>query len=258
MLTLRFTIAGACAALLLAACSKPEAPATAEPQADATPPAMGETLRGPDTGEAGGADPTIVDPDHYTAELENDAVRVLRIHYGPGEESVMHYHPASVTVFLDDIDVEMTMGDGSTVEAATPAGTVLFNPAGEHQPKNRSGSAWEVVEVELKPRDRAMGESSGGPDPTVVDAKHYRTELENDQVRVLRITYGPGEQSVMHYHPDAVAVFLTDQDVEMTLPDGSTQVISAKARDVLAMPGGQHLPKNIGDSAFELVLVELK
>jgi quercetin dioxygenase-like cupin family protein len=35
-------------------------------------------------------------------------------------------------------------------------------------------------------------------------------EFENEQVRVLRIGYGAGEKSVMHEHPNAVAVFLTD------------------------------------------------
>ena len=29
-------------------------------------------------------------------------------------------------------------------------------------------------------------------DPTQVDAKHYKVTFENDQVRILRITYGPG------------------------------------------------------------------
>jgi hypothetical protein len=32
--------------------------------------------------------------------------RVLRIHYGPHEKSVMHYHPATVAVFLTDVRVE--------------------------------------------------------------------------------------------------------------------------------------------------------
>jgi len=27
-------------------------------------------------------------------------VRVLRVHYEPGEKSVMHFHPRSVAVFL--------------------------------------------------------------------------------------------------------------------------------------------------------------
>lgn len=33
-------------------------------------------------------------------------------------------------------------------------------------------------------------------DPVKVDPKHYKAELENDQVRVLRISYGPRSQSV--------------------------------------------------------------
>ncbi len=48
-------------------------------------------------------------------------------------------------------------------------------------------------------------------DPVKVDPKHYKVEFENDQVRVLRIHYGPHERSVMHAHPNAVAVFLSDQ-----------------------------------------------
>jgi hypothetical protein len=41
-------------------------------------------------------------------------------------------------------------------------------------------------------------------DPVAVDPQHYKVEMENDQVRALRITYGPHEKSVMHGHPAAV------------------------------------------------------
>ena len=47
-------------------------------------------------------------------------------------------------------------------------------------------------------------------DPVRVDPKHYKVEVENDQVRVLRIKYGPHEKSVMHGHPSTVAVFLIE------------------------------------------------
>ncbi len=47
-------------------------------------------------------------------------------------------------------------------------------------------------------------------DPLKVDPKHYKVEFENDRVRVLRITYGPREKSVMHGHPATVAVFSTE------------------------------------------------
>jgi len=95
-------------------------------------------------------------------------------------------------------------------------------------------------------------------DPVKVDSKHYKVEFENDQVRVLRITYGPHEKSVMHSHPANVAVFLTDGQGKFTLPDGKTQDVPIKAGAAQWDGGGKHLPENTGDKPFELVLVELK
>jgi quercetin dioxygenase-like cupin family protein len=95
-------------------------------------------------------------------------------------------------------------------------------------------------------------------DPTKVDAKHYKVEFENDQVRVLRITYGPKEKSIMHEHPGAVAVFMTDGKVKFGLPDGKVIDNDVKAGKVQWTPAGKHLPENVGDKPFEVVLVEMK
>ncbi len=95
-------------------------------------------------------------------------------------------------------------------------------------------------------------------DPVKVDKKHYKVEFENDQVRVLRIQYGPGEKSVMHEHPDSVAVFLTDQKSKFTYPDGKSEEVTAKAGDVKWNPAFKHDPESLSDKPFELILVELK
>jgi quercetin dioxygenase-like cupin family protein len=95
-------------------------------------------------------------------------------------------------------------------------------------------------------------------DPIVVDAKHYKVMFENEQVRILKITYGPKEKSVMHEHPNAVAVFLTDGQIKFELPDGKSQDAAVKAGQAMFTPGGKHLPENVGDKPFEVVLVELK
>jgi quercetin dioxygenase-like cupin family protein len=95
-------------------------------------------------------------------------------------------------------------------------------------------------------------------DPVKVDPKHYKVEFESEQVRVLRIRYGAGEKSVMHEHPANVAVFLTDGQTKFTLPDGKSQVAPAKAGATEWDAGGKHLPENVGDKPFELILVELK
>jgi quercetin dioxygenase-like cupin family protein len=105
----------------------------------------------------------------------------------------------------------------------------------------------------------AVGQRAGGAaDPLKVDPKHYKVEFENEKVRVLRITYAPGEKSVMHYHPDSVAVNLNDDKIRMTTPDGKSQATPAKAGSASWAPAGSHLPQNVGDKPFEVVLVELK
>lgn len=100
--------------------------------------------------------------------------------------------------------------------------------------------------------------AASAEDAVAADPKHYTVEFENDQVRVLRIKYGPKEKSVMHHHPANVAVFLTDAKGKFTMPDGSTADVESKAGSVEWDAGGDHLPENVSDKPFELILVELK
>lgn len=95
-------------------------------------------------------------------------------------------------------------------------------------------------------------------DPVKVDSKHYTVEFENSQVRVLRIKYGAHEKSIMHRHPNSVAVFLSDANGKFSFPKGAAQNFNSKAGDVLWTPATVHLPENTGDQPFEVILVELK
>jgi quercetin dioxygenase-like cupin family protein len=95
-------------------------------------------------------------------------------------------------------------------------------------------------------------------DPVKVDSKHYKVEFENSQVRVLRIKYGPNEKSVMHWHPNAIAIFVTDINAKFTFPNGKTEDTTAKAGETRWTPAGRHLPENTSDQPFEVILVELK
>jgi quercetin dioxygenase-like cupin family protein len=95
-------------------------------------------------------------------------------------------------------------------------------------------------------------------DPVKVDPKHYTVVFENDRVRVLRIHYAPGEKSVMHSHPDSVAVFMEDQKAKMTHPDGKSEEMSGKKGEAVFTPAGAHLPENTGTGPIDVVLVELK
>ena len=95
-------------------------------------------------------------------------------------------------------------------------------------------------------------------DPTKLAPNIYEIAFENEHVRIVRITYGPGEESSMHYHAANVAVFLGEQHVRLEKPDGSFEEVNVMAGEHRFAPAGQHLPKNLADEPFELVLIELK
>ena len=114
--------------------------------------------------------------------------------------------------------------------------------------------AWLVVSVLMVV---ALAAPAAAQDAAKVDPKHYKVEVDNAQARILRVQYGAHEKSVMHSHPNAVAVFLTDGQVKFTLPGGKTEDMTVKAGEVKWTPAGTHLPENTGDKPLELVLIEL-
>lgn len=122
-----------------------------------------------------------------------------------------------------------------------------------------SGPSSQIFRVKEDSMATAPTPQLAGQDPVKVDPKHYKVELENDRVRVLRITYGPHEKSVMHAHPPVVAVFLTDGDFKFTYPDGRTEEIQMKAGQIMSFEDASvHLPENLSGNPAEAVAIELK
>jgi quercetin dioxygenase-like cupin family protein len=96
-------------------------------------------------------------------------------------------------------------------------------------------------------------------DAVRVDPQHYKVELENDRVRVVRISYRGREKSVMHQHPPGIGIFLTDARFRFTYPDGKAEDIQAKAGEFLWFgEPWEHLPENLADEKSEVLYVELK
>ncbi len=101
-------------------------------------------------------DPVKVDPKHYKVEFKNAQVRVLRIHYGAHEKSVMHSHPAGVAVFLADTRVRFTLPDGKSVEREGKTGQALWTPGETHLPENLGDTPLDLILVEMKAPPRAV------------------------------------------------------------------------------------------------------
>lgn len=101
---------------------------------------------------ASAQDAAKVDPHHYKVLLDNPAVRVLKVNYGPGEKSPMHSHPDAVLVALADGKARFTMPDGKTEDRELVSEGALYTPAFTHAPTNIGTGRIEAILVEIKPK----------------------------------------------------------------------------------------------------------
>jgi quercetin dioxygenase-like cupin family protein len=104
----------------------------------------------------------------------------------------------------------------------------------------------------------AMGLSPAlAQDPLVADPEHHKLVTENDQVRVLRFSYKPVDQSPVHEHPASVLVAMTDINAKSTV-DGTTTDVHMKPGDTVLRGPTKHAFQNTGGAPAEGFAVELK
>ncbi len=93
---------------------------------------------------------------------------------------------------------------------------------------------------------------------TVAPAGMVKVEYEDAQVRVLRFTEAPGAKLPMHSHPAYATVGLTNDLSRYTLPDGKSSEEKTQAGQAMFSQALTHASENIGDTASDAVMVELK
>jgi hypothetical protein len=96
---------------------------------------------------------TVVDPEHYHLEFENEYVRVIRCRI-PGRDKVkMHNHPfGSVIIFMTDQNLHQTLESGATEEAHNKAGHVVWGNGSQsqHMGENVTDQLYEYIRVDIK------------------------------------------------------------------------------------------------------------
>ena len=153
--------------------------------------------------------------------------------------------------------------DGRTQEPRNVAGDLMWSPASGHRGENLTEAEFEAVQIE--PR-RPAGAQSAPFSPDALDApkidpRHYRVDLENEFVRVLRVNIGPHEKLARHTHPPtrATLVQLTDQNLRLTQSDGTARLSEYPAKKVRWVePGAAHQDENLSDQPLRFIRIELK
>ncbi len=95
-------------------------------------------------------------------------------------------------------------------------------------------------------------------DAAVVAPDIYSVVEENDRVRVLKYSAGPGVATELHSHPDHVAITTSAGKFRFTTADGDSMEIELEAGQALFLEAGDHRTENIGDLEATGFIVELK
>ncbi|MFN0169453.1 MAG: hypothetical protein ACKV22_23770 [Bryobacteraceae bacterium] len=205
--------------------------------------------------------PTLL-PAQRPPVIENEFVRVLDVSVDPGKPGRPHDHKINrVMIYMDAGQQRLAYTGAKNQDSRWRAGEVRWSPAsGMHTSQNTGKTAFRVVEVELK-TDPSVNRPapSSALDPVKVDPKHYKVELENSQVRVIRFKNSPHGKIPMHEHSlNRVVVYLTPAAMKITAPDGKVTESRKQAGELAWSGKAKHSEENASDQSIELVVVEVK
>ena len=94
-------------------------------------------------------------------------------------------------------------------------------------------------------------------DPAISNPEHYKVVFENDRVRVLEYTDGPGDRTTPHQHPDSVMYTLSSFRRRL-VSGGAARDVELAAGMVGWLPAQEHHGENIGDTPTHVIFIELK
>jgi len=151
-----------------------------------------------------------------------------------------------VLIYLDAGVMTRQDGSDKVRNIEFRRGDVRWRPAsGAYVAENISDHPIRILEIDLKATPAGPAPVSK-LDPTVVDAKHYKVEFENDQVRILRVHYEAHDKGELHQHIlNRVVLYLNDQP-------------GAKRDEVRISGAGTHTEQNAGGQPADRIAVELK
>lgn len=164
--------------------------------------------------------------------FENELVKVIRAGNVPGQKSRPHVHRVNrVMIHLSKGEMKIAYPDGSARDIPFVAGQVRWDPkVGLHTSENTGGTAFKIIEIELKNDPGSGAKLAAAPEGASV-------ELENDQVRVLRFKPAESVRTPTLNRPalavrldDGETTFLAKGDPDWQLPAGTVEWITVELK----------------------------
>jgi N-acyl-D-amino-acid deacylase len=197
------------------------------------------------------------EPRHHP-KFENEFVRIWDVTVPAGDATLWHAHRNdNVVVTLGGASLRIETAGGAPAEVEWKFGDVRFGKATYvHRAMNVGTTAFHNLTIEiLKPPlgPQSLSTQTGQTSRTPV--------LENERVRVYRLSLAPGESTEVHTHLLAgLAISISPGQIEVaTKGTDKPQQMKLEIGDVRWRDGAvTHSIKNIGKIRFEAIDIELK
>jgi len=94
---------------------------------------------------------------------------------------------------------------------------------------------------------------------TVKASEHVKILLDNEQVRVLKVSRPPGTKVPMHTHPTFLSYYFNSALIKVTLPNGKIIELDIPEGKLTWKPdGAKHAVEVLGTNTLNALVVELK
>ena len=204
--------------------------------------------------------PEEVSPDVYKVLLDNEDVKVLEVTFEPGQSDNMHDHYPVTFYLLQGGKAQVTLPDGTVNEGEFPTGFTGHNTEKvRHQVKNIGETTIKILLVERKKSHPTSESIEKLILPEEVSPDVYQVILENDDVKVLNVTFAPGQGDNIHEHGVITYYGIKGGKLQNTLADGSVKEMEVP--DGFVGHGNnivKHQMENVGDDAVKVIIVEHK
>jgi quercetin dioxygenase-like cupin family protein len=194
---------------------------------------------------------------HHHLKYENGYVRVWDTLIPAGQSTLWHRHENdNVVITLGDASVRVETVGAATVESQVKVGDVGFRKATYvHRTMSVGDTPFHNMAIEIlkSPTSDSLAKVKQliGREPVI----------DNDRVRVYKLSLAPGESTGMHTHLlPGIGITIAPAEIELqTQGKQGSKRIKVGVGDVRWRPGAvTHSVKNIGKTRFEAVDIELK
>ena len=197
------------------------------------------------------------EPRHHP-KFENEFVRIWDVTVPAGDATLWHAHRNdNVVVTLGGANLRLETVGAAPAEVEWKFGDVRFGKATYvHRAMNVGTTPFHNLTIELLKSPTGSQERAQPKEPIT-----RAPVLENDRVRVYRLSLEPGQSTPMHTHLLAgLAVAITTSEIEVTTKGRATpDRLTLPAGDIRWRDGAAtHSIKNVGKTRFEAVDIELK